>query len=370
VKRFLDYYRQFDELPPDELSRRLRDQADERRRRALAEVEPLDLSATTWYEAPHPEAINAATFALRRALNVSPDPEARALREALAARHGVEPAQVLVGHGAGELLESALGLLGGEVLIAWPGWHALPRLAERVGARPVPVALDAAGAPDLDALAAAVGPATRALALCSPNDPTGAALPAEALRAFLARVPERVTVLLDEALAEFREPGADAVALLAEAGNLVIVRSFSKAHALAGLRAGYALTAASEPGRWAALAPALGLSAPAQAAALWAAESGDAVVARRRAAATTDGRRLAAAVAGAGVEVAAGSAPFAWLSVAGLDARELAARLAAAKVYVAPGAAWGDDRHVRAALRGPQAVDRLAEALLAAVPRG
>jgi histidinol-phosphate/aromatic aminotransferase/cobyric acid decarboxylase-like protein len=365
VKRFLDYYRQFDELPPDELSRRLRDEADERRRHALAEVEPLDLSATTWHEAPHPEAINAATFALRRALNSSPDPEARALREALAARHGVRPAQVVVGHGAGDLLQSAFTLLGGEVLVAWPGWHALPRLAERAGGRPVPVALDATGAPDLEALAAAVGPATRAVILCSPNDPTGAALSRAALREFLARVPERVTVLLDEALAEFREPEADAIALVAEAEHLVIVRSFSKAHALAGLRAGYALAGSD---RWAALAPAVGISAPAQAAALWAAESGDAAVARRRAAAAADRERLIAALAGSGVEVMAGGAPFAWVSVPGVDARELAARLAAAKVYVAPGAAWGDDSHVRAALRGPQAVDRLAEALLAATP--
>jgi histidinol-phosphate/aromatic aminotransferase/cobyric acid decarboxylase-like protein len=147
------------------------------------------------------------------------------------------------------------------------------------------------------------------------------------------------------------------------------VRSFSKAHALAGLRAGYALVGSA--GRWAALAPALGISAPAQAAALWAAESGDAAVARRRAAAAADRERLLAALAGsphAPVEVVAGSAPFGWLSVAGLEARELAARLAAAKVFVAPGAAWGDDRHVRAALRGPEAVDRLAEALLGTLP--
>jgi histidinol-phosphate aminotransferase len=364
VRRFLDYYRQFEELPPDELSRQLRDQADERRRRALAEVEPLDLSATTWHEPPHPEAINAATFALRRALNTQPDPDARALREAIAARHGLEPAQVMVGHGAGELLQAACHVLlagAGELLVAWPGWHLLPRLAERADGRPVPVA------PDLDALAAALGPATRAIALCSPNDPTGAELSTDALRAFLARVPERVTVLLDEALAEFREPGSDAVALLADAPHLLIVRSFSKAHALAGLRAGYALASAGAASRWSALAPALGISAPAQAAATWAAESGEAVVARRRAAAAHDRERLARALAGSPVSVAPGAAPFVWLSAEGLDARTLAARLAGAKVYVAPGPAWGDERHVRAALRGPQAVDRLAEALLATV---
>jgi histidinol-phosphate/aromatic aminotransferase/cobyric acid decarboxylase-like protein len=363
VKRFLDYYRQFEELPPDELSRQLRDQADERRARALAQVDPLDLTATTWHEPPHPETVNAATFALRRALNNHPDPESRALREALAARHGVEPDRVVVGHGAGELLRSACHALlagGGELLVAWPGWHALPRLAERAGGRPVPVALGADGAPDLAALEAAVTPATRAIALCSPNDPTGAALATDELREFLAHLPERVTVLLDEALAEFREPGEDAVGLLGEAPNLLIVRSFSKAHALAGLRAGYALSGARD---WSELAPTQGISAPAQAAALWAAESGEGVVARRREAAARARERLAAALAHAPVTITPGWAPFAWIAAEDLGARELAARLAAAKVYVAPGAAWGDEGHIRAALRGPDAVDRLADAL-------
>jgi histidinol-phosphate aminotransferase len=138
------------------------------------------------------------------------------------------------------------------------------------------------------------------------------------------------------------------------------VRSFSKAHALAGLRAGYAMSGERD---WSELAPAQGISAPAQAAALWAAQSGDAVVARRRDAAARAHRRLTDALADTPVSVAPGMAPFAWLAVPGLSARELSARLAAAKIYVAPGAAWGDDAHVRAALRGPEAVDRLADAL-------
>ena len=75
--------------------------------------------------------------------------------------------------------------------------------------------------------------------------------------------------------------------------------------------------------------------------------------------------RLAAAIPPT-ARFAPGNTPFVWLSAEGLGARELAARLAAAKVYVAPGAAWGDDRHVRAALRGPQAVDRLADAVRSA----
>jgi hypothetical protein len=122
---FRDYYRQFEEMPPEEVSAELMAARDERRRRALSRIDALDLSGTEWHEPPHPDAVNAATFALRRAVNAYPDRSAVALREALAARHGVAVEQVAVGHGAGELLR---GLLGGEVLVGWPGWQPLPEL--------------------------------------------------------------------------------------------------------------------------------------------------------------------------------------------------------------------------------------------------
>ena len=94
MRRFRDYYRQFEELPPEELSRELRARRDEERRRALSRSDALDLSGTTWHEPPHPEAVNAATFALRRALNAYPDAHAGALRAAVAERHGVAPERV------------------------------------------------------------------------------------------------------------------------------------------------------------------------------------------------------------------------------------------------------------------------------------
>ena len=157
MRRFREYYRQFEELPPEEVSLELRARRDERKRRALSRVEPLDLSGTAWHEAPHPEAINAATFALRRALNAYPDPSATSVREALAERHGVAPEQVVVGHGAGELLRAACAALlaqGGDALVAWPGWQPLPELAQAAGGRAVPVPpsaaeiLERAGAPE------------------------------------------------------------------------------------------------------------------------------------------------------------------------------------------------------------------------------
>ena len=132
---FRDYYRQFEEMAPDEISDELLALRDERRRRALSRVDPLDLSGTEWHEPPHPDAVNAATFALRRAVNAYPDRSATALREALAARHGVALEQVAVGHGAGELLRARAGAAAARCSSAGPGWQPLPGLVEAAGGR-------------------------------------------------------------------------------------------------------------------------------------------------------------------------------------------------------------------------------------------
>jgi histidinol-phosphate aminotransferase len=356
---FRDYYRQFEEMRPEEVSLELRARRDEEKRRALSRIEPLDLSGAAWHEPPHPEAVNAATFALRRALNAYPDASATPVRDALAARHGVAPERVAVGHGAGELLRTACGVLlagGGEALVAWPGWQPLPELVAAAGGRAVPVP------PSPAQILERAGAATRAVILTSPGDPTGAVLSRRALRAICAGAPERVTVVVDEALGEFQPDGEDAAGLVAELPNLVVVRSFSKAHAMAGLRAGAALGPSELVAR---LAPSGGVSAPAQAAAAWAVSArGLEIAARRRAAAAAAHERLAAGLAGSPLSALPAQVPFAWISSDAEDGPAIAARLASAQVFVAPGRLWADERHVRAALRGPQAVDRLCAALL------
>src|SRR5215210_1683691 len=131
MRRFLGYYRQFEELTPEEVSRGFKQRRDEERAKALTETPPLDLNTPAWHEPPHPEIVNAATFALRRAVNAYPEPGGPAVAAALAARHGVEPAQVAAGHGAGELMRAACqALLAGggsasrppEIVMAWPSW--------------------------------------------------------------------------------------------------------------------------------------------------------------------------------------------------------------------------------------------------------
>jgi histidinol-phosphate aminotransferase len=115
-----------------------------------------------------------------------------------------------------------------------------PIVARMAGAVPVEVPL-AEGVHDLDAMAAAITPRTRAVFLCEPNNPTGTAVGTAELERFLDRVPGDVLVVLDEAYFEFyRSPGApDGVALHHERPNLLVLRTFSKAYGLAGLRVGY-----------------------------------------------------------------------------------------------------------------------------------
>jgi histidinol-phosphate aminotransferase len=240
----LDYYRQFAGMSDEEVSEHLREQAQERRRRALARIDVLDLSRTTWHELPHPEVVNAVTYGLRGALNVQPDPTAEELRRELGRRNGVEPERVVVGHGAAQLLAAAArALLGAdeELLTPWPSYGLYPLMAQRAGARAVPLP----DGHDVERLLAAVTPATRAIALCNPNDPTGAHLPSAALRELLDALPEHVSLLLDEALADFvaadGPAGASTPALLDDHPRLLIFRTFSKVYGLAGLRCGYAL---------------------------------------------------------------------------------------------------------------------------------
>ncbi len=329
MRRFLDYYRQFDELPPDEISRSLRERRDAER--ALVGRPPLDLSSEGWHAPPHPEVVNAATFALRRAVNAYPD--ASPLRSALARSHGVDLARVVIGNGAGELLRALLRMLapGGEVVLAWPGWGQLPRLVSEAGAIPVPAA-----SPRADG---------RPIVLSRPADPTGAVVP-------LAELPiGDGWLILDEALAGFLPDGEDA---LVDHPRVIHVRSFSKAHAMAGFRVGYAIVpsgVATEP-----LAPVGGVGAAALAGALWAVENGAASVFARRASCARERARL-----GLGpFAVAPGHGPYAWVETGGVA---LAEELAARRIFVAPGSAWGDDGHVRVTLGDAAATDRLLEAL-------
>jgi histidinol-phosphate aminotransferase len=360
VRRFFDYYRQFDEMTPEEISAQLRARRDEERATRLQEVPALDLSSAAWPGPPHAEAVNAATFALRRALNTYPDPGPAVA--AIAERHGVDGDRVATGHGAGELLRGALAAIapGGEVAVAWPAWGPLPRLVHEACGTPVPVPLGADGAADAAALLAAVTPRTRAVVLCTPNDPTGAAADPAALARLAAELPEPVWLIVDAALAPFA--AGDPSALIDARERVLVVHSASKAHALAGLRAGYALGPAG--GVLERMAPVEGLASPALAALAWTVAGGDAAVERRRAHARAERDRLARALDGTPLSFPSGHGHLVWLGSERHDGRTLAGHLASRRIAVLPGAAWGDDARVRITLRDAAATERLAAALL------
>lgn len=367
----LDYYRQFAEMTDEEVTQQLREQAEERRRRALARIDALDLSRTTWHEPPHPDVVNVVTFAARGALHVQPDPTAEELRRELGRRNGVEPERVAIGHGGAQLLSAAAQALlgdGDELLTPWPSYGLYPVMAQRAGARAVPVP----GGFDLARLRAAVTPNTRAIALCNPNDPTGAYVPAAALRELLDDLPEHVSLLLDEALADFvTVPQAgladSTLALLDDHPRLLVFRTFSKIYGLAGLRCGYVLGGPGSEQLLARIAPELGVGVLAQMGALEALARCDQQVAQRRAAVAAERTRLLERLHELPVDVSPSEANVVWLRANSLSGSELAMRLRRHGVIVTSGIGVGDEDHVRVTVQSPGATDRLLDALTTAV---
>jgi len=364
----LDYYRQFAGMTEEEVTEQLRERAEQQRRRALARIEELDLSRTTWHELPHPDVVNAVTFAARGALNVAPDPSAEELRRELGQRNGVEPDRVAVGHGAAQLLSAtAQALLGpdDELLTPWPSYGLYPVMAQRAGARATPVP----GGHDVEQLLAAVTPATRAIALCNPNDPTGDYLTGEALRTLVDALPEHVSLLLDEALADFvtEEPVGASLGLLDDHPRLLIFRTFSKAYGLAGLRAGYMLGGPGSEPLLARIAPALGIGLPVQIGALEALKRCDAQLIQRRAAVAAERARLLDALHELPLDARPSEANVLWLRPTGLSGSELTLRLQRSGVRVMSGASVGDEHHVRVTVQSPAATDRLLDALRTAL---
>lgn len=222
--------------------------------------------------APIPAVLEAATAALATA-NRYPDMGVLALREALGARHHVEPQQICVSTGSTAVIADLVRALvdpGDEVVYAWRSFEAYPIIVGAQGGTSVRLPLTASYEHDLPAMAAAITERTRLVLLCTPNNPTGPSLSHEALADFLRRVPESVVVGIDEAYREFHDPEtvADTAALFREHANVVLLRTFSKLQGLAGLRIGYAIAHPRLARALSSVTIPFGASAPAQAAAL------------------------------------------------------------------------------------------------------
>ena len=359
----LDRYRQFQELSPEEVSAGLRQEADERRRKALERVGELDLARTTWHEYPPSVVVDAITYTARRGLHRYAG-AAGELRSALAHRHGVPADRVVLGDGASQLLVSAAQALlepGDELLAPWPAYPLYPVMAREAGAEAVTVT-----GHSVDAILEGVTKKTRLVVVANPNDPTGELIGAADLERLLEALPERVGLLLDEALRDFVDcEERDAALKLAETHpRLIVFRTFSKAWGLAGLRCGYAVCGPGAEALLAGLGPALGIGELSQAGALKALTAIPGVVDRRVATVVGQRRHLYKELAARAVQPFPDSqANFIWLAADRMDGPELAAALARFSVSVATGTALGDTRHVRVTVQDQGASDRFLRAL-------
>jgi histidinol-phosphate aminotransferase len=255
----------------------------------------------------------------------------------LAQRHGIGGDHIAVSAGSIVLLDQIIRAWcdpGDEVVTPWRSYEAYPIIVGLAGAHMVGVPLDGDHSLDAAALCAAVTPRTKVVLICNPNNPTGTALSPAELDALLDALPKRVLVVLDEAYCDYsgdaKSVAASPAARLARHGNLVILRTFSKAWGLAGLRLGYAIASPRIVAAIHAVAPPFPLPGIALAAGISALGDEDAVAARvaRNA---TERTRLLAGLAKSGLPVVRSAANFVWLPV-GEKAEALTARLRAESI--------------------------------------
>jgi histidinol-phosphate aminotransferase len=277
-------------------------------------------------------------------MNRYPDMGCVALYDALSSRLGVAPASLAAGTGSVALLYHLVQAFcepGDEVVYAWRSFEAYPIATAVSGARSVQVALTATYEHDLDAMAAAVTDRTKVVVVCTPNNPTGPAVSASALSAFLAKVPPHVVVVVDEAYREFvriDEP-VDGVDLALRHDNVVAMRTFAKAYGLAGLRCGYLVASPPIAAAVRACALPFGVSSIAQAAAV-ASLNREAELLERVAALVEERSRVTATLAEQGWSVPEAQGNFVWLPL-GDRASEFAAAADEAGVMVRPFAGDG-----------------------------
>jgi histidinol-phosphate aminotransferase len=317
---------------------------------------------------PHPKVIEAIARAAT-ASNRYPDPAATLLRQRIAERFDADPAQIAVANGSCEILLAAAVALcepGAEIVYAWPSFSIYPYLAPLSGAREVRVPL-VDDRHDLDALMAEVTAATQLLLVCNPNNPTSTHLPAARIGELMERLPDHVTTILDEAYVDFQlddDPDAT-LDLRREYPNLVLLRTFSKSHGLAGLRVGYALCGASFRAAVDAVRQPFSVNAIAQAAAAEAILHEDEVAQRVE---RTIAERIFVTE---GVRKLRFSTPdshanFSWIDLGERDEASIVDALADAGVIVRPGEPLGGPGHIRVSYGTREDNQRFLDGLAAA----
>ena len=299
-------------------------------------------------------------------LNRYPDGGAYRLHEKLAARHGVDIAEIAVGAGADgciDMVSQAILDPGDEIVSGWPSFPSYVIYARKQGAEAKLVPL-VEHRYDLDALLAAVSPRTKLVYVCLPNNPTGTMNTADELDDYFARVPDHVLTVVDQAYFEYidRPDYPDAVERYLKAGKRVIVlRTFSKIYGLAGLRVGYAVGPRRCIASMAKVRRPFDLTTPAQAAAV-ASIGEDAEIERRRSVNAEGLARLELLLREHGLEPVPSVGNFMYVET-GSDANELFDRLLREGVIVRPLAGFGAPTAIRVSVGTAGELDFFAAAL-------
>jgi histidinol-phosphate aminotransferase len=310
---------------------------------------------------PLPSVVQVITDAVAR-VNRYPDAFASGVVAAVADRLGVPAEHVVTGTGSvGVLAQVFLATVGpgDEVVYAWRSFEMYPILAQVTGSTAVEVPLTPDARHDLEAMAAAVTPRTRLVVVCSPNNPTGAAVRRDELERFLDRVPDDVLVVLDEAYAEFvSDPEVpDGVQVYRRRPNVAVLRTFSKAYGLAGLRVGYAVAHTPVADALRATAHPFAISDVAQQAAI-ASLAAEGELLERVAALVRERDRVTAALRAQGWDVPEPQGNFVWLSL-GQRTPAFVAACERAGIVVRPFGGDSPDAGVRATIAEPEATERL-----------
>jgi histidinol-phosphate aminotransferase len=313
---------------------------------------------------PSPKAVKAMQAVLAES-NFYPDNDAIELRQKLAARHNVQPEQIVPTAGSTALL----GIIARTLLS--PGLNAVtsersfivyPIATQAAGGRLIQVPMRSDGF-DLAAIAAAVDQHTRIIYISNPNNPTGSLVPAQELDRFLDQLPEHVIVILDEAYYDFARyfattRGMDyshALDYVNQGRKVVVLRTFSKAHGLAGVRVGYGIGPAKLMSYFARMRTTFSVSVVAQAAASAALD--DEVHTQRALKNNAEqSERLIGAIAELGYHPVPTWANFVYCEL-GDDAAAVAKRLQAEGIIVRPLGPWGAPSAIRITIGTPEQND-------------
>ena len=301
----------------------------------------IKLASNETVQGPLPS-VRAAISAATETINRYPDNGHVELREHLAAHVGFPPEQIAVGCGSVSLCQQLIQItssVGDEVMFGWRSFEVYPLQVRVAGATPVQVALRAETF-DLDAMLAAITDRTRLIFVCNPNNPTSTVVDPDELARFVAAVPADILVVIDEAYVEYVRDGLlpDSLGLARSHPNVVVLRTFSKAYGLAGLRVGYAV---GDPEVITALGKVyvpFTASTISQAAAIASLQAVDELLARTDAV-VTERQRVSAELAGLGYNFPPSQANFVWLPLAERTT-EFAQQAAEARVLVRP---YGND---------------------------